>query len=58
MTNKISSLSSKEKEAFNKFVSLKKRTKEEIEIFLNMIVSLREQPGKNPQLKSSVRGDK
>lgn len=58
MTSKIADLSSKEKEAFDKFISLKKRTKEEIERFLNMIISLREQPNKNPQLKASIRGDK
>lgn len=58
MTSKITDLSSKEKEAFDKFISLKKRTKEEIERFLNMIILLREQPNKNPQLKAMVRGDK
>ena len=58
MTSKIADLSSKEKEAFDKFISLKKRTKEEIERFLYMIISQREQPNKNPQLKASIRGDK
>ena len=57
MTNKIPDLSSKEKEALDKFVSLKKRTKEEIDHFLRTIMLLREQPNKNPQLKASARGD-
>lgn len=40
-----------EKTLLNKFIKTKKRTKEEIEKFVRIILISRERPDKNPQLK-------
>lgn len=55
MTNK-EELFDYEKELLDKFIENGNRTKEEINKFIEIIIELREQPDKNPQLKRQRNG--